>query len=69
MCSFIDANIFVGPKTDEYKVIFICLGQASTNIWAVQFDFDRPNIFGGGAMSPTNIRGLYSSVTWPNRQI
>jgi hypothetical protein len=31
--------ILVGPKTDEYKVIFVGLGQAPTNIWVIRFDF------------------------------
>jgi hypothetical protein len=47
--------IFVGPKTDEYKVSFVNLGWASMNIWAVQFDFDQPHIFIGLTMSPTNV--------------
>jgi hypothetical protein len=59
--------IFVGFEIDEYKVIFVGLGRAPTNIWAIQFDFDRPHIFIGGATSLTNIIYVYSSVTWLHR--
>jgi hypothetical protein len=38
--------IFVGFKTDEYKVIFVGLGRAPMNIWNIRFDFDLPHIFG-----------------------
>jgi hypothetical protein len=35
------------------------------NIKGTQVDFDRPPIFiGKEAMSPMNIRGLYSSLMW-----
>jgi hypothetical protein len=33
------------------------------------FDFDRPHIFVSGAMSPTNIRGIDSSVMWHHQRI
>jgi hypothetical protein len=55
--------IFIGPETNEYKLIFIGLGQTPTNIWVVQFEFYWTHIFISGAMSPMNIRVLYSSVT------
>jgi hypothetical protein len=55
------------PKTDEYKVMFVGLGGAPMNIWAIRFDFDRLHIFVGGTMSPMNIHDLYSSVTWPSQ--
>jgi hypothetical protein len=32
--------IFVGPKTHEYKIIFVGLSQALMNIWTARFDFD-----------------------------
>jgi hypothetical protein len=54
--------IFVDPKTDKYKVIFVSLVQALMNICAVQFDFNRPHIVVDGATSLINICGLYSSV-------
>jgi hypothetical protein len=61
--------IFIGPETDEYKIIFVGLDQTPTNIWAIWVDLDQPHIFNGGATSPTNIRGLYSSVAWTHRRI
>jgi hypothetical protein len=61
--------IFVGPETDEYKLIFVGLGQPLMNIWDIRFDFDRTHIFISGATSPRNIRGLYSSVMWHHRRI
>jgi hypothetical protein len=54
--------IFVGPETDEYKLIFVGLGEALTNIQAIRFDFDKNHIFVGDATSPMNIRILYSLV-------
>jgi hypothetical protein len=30
--------IFIGPETDEYKLIFVGFDQASMNIWAIQFE-------------------------------
>jgi hypothetical protein len=43
--SFIGTNeyiqiIFIGPKTDEYKVISVGIVQALMNMWAVRFDFN-----------------------------
>jgi hypothetical protein len=61
--------IFIGPETDEYKVIFIGLDRTPTNIWAVRFDFDRSHIFIGRATSPTNIRGIYSTATRCHRRV
>jgi hypothetical protein len=58
--------IFIGFRTDEYKVIFIGLGWAPMNIWVVWFNFNPPHIFVGLVMSSMNIHGLYSSLTWPN---
>jgi hypothetical protein len=37
--------IFTGFETDEYKIMFISLGLARTNIWDIRFDFDRPHIY------------------------
>jgi hypothetical protein len=70
--SFIDIYeyiqiIFIGIKTDKYKVIFISLGRVPTNIWAVWFDFDRPHIFVGEATSQMNIIHVYTSVMWQHR--
>jgi hypothetical protein len=53
--------IFVGPKTDEYKLIFVGLGQAPMNIWAVRFDFDRTHIFIGDM---AYIRRLTDKYRW-----
>jgi hypothetical protein len=50
--------IFVGPETDEYKLIFVGFNWAPTNMWPVWFDFYRTHIFVGKATSPTNIGGI-----------
>jgi hypothetical protein len=61
--------IFVRPKIDEYKFIFVGFDWELTNIWAIRFDFNRTHIFIGEATSLTNIRALYSLVTWPHQRI
>jgi hypothetical protein len=62
MCSFIGVNIFVG--IDEYNSNYINWYPKPTDIWVIWFDFNQPHIFIGGATSPTNIHGLYSSMAW-----
>jgi hypothetical protein len=54
--------IFTGFETDEYKIMFISLGLARTNIWDIRFDFDRPHIYIYSSFRPRHRR---ISVTWP----
>jgi hypothetical protein len=61
--------IFVGPKTDKYKLMFVGFDRETMNIWVVRFDFDRTHVFVGEATSPTNIHVLYLLVIWPHRWI
>jgi hypothetical protein len=52
---------FIGFRTNEYRVVFISLGPALTNIWVVCFDFDRPHIF---FSDMTYIRRLTDEYMW-----
>jgi hypothetical protein len=57
------------PKPTHILYVWGWLDLSPTNIYDAQFDFDQPRRFVGEAISPMNMRGLYSSVMWYYRRI